>query len=96
MKINTSHDLGSLIRDRRTKIFRSQQELASRVGVSRLWIMQLEKGKPTAQIGLILRTLRELGMALDASPLQTPAPHRSGAAAVNLDHIIKSALPAKP
>jgi hypothetical protein len=29
--------------------------------------VQLEKGKPTAQIGLALRALKELGIALDAS-----------------------------
>lgn len=67
MQIKTSNDIGALIRDRRSGLGWTQEELARRVGVSRLWVVQLEKGKPTAQIGLALRALKELGVELDAS-----------------------------
>jgi HTH-type transcriptional regulator/antitoxin HipB len=44
--------------------------LAERAGVGREWIIGLEKGKPTAEIGLVLRTLRALGLGvqLDSKP----------------------------
>ena len=95
MQIKTSNDIGALIRDRRVKLAWSQGELASRVGVSRLWIVQLEKGKPTAQIGLALRTLKELGFALDASLSPAVASRNAGTAAVNLNRIIRNTLPTK-
>jgi len=95
MQVKTSNDVGALVRDRRSQLAWSQQELASRVGVSRLWIVQLEKGKPTAQIGLALRTLKELGLALDASISPDVASPRTGADAVNLNRIIQNTLPPK-
>lgn len=95
MQVKTTNDIGSLIRDRRTHLRWSQEELATRVGVSRLWIVQLEKGKPTAQIGLVLRTLKELGLALDASAPSETGPRSTDAGTVDLDRIIRSARPAK-
>ena len=64
MNIQTANDLGALIRDRRNKLGITQQELAEKAGVSRIWVVALEQGKPTAQIDLVLRTLRELGLLL--------------------------------
>jgi HTH-type transcriptional regulator/antitoxin HipB len=95
MQVKTTNDIGSLIRDRRSQLGWNQEELASRIGVSRLWIVQLEKGKPTAQIGLVLRTLKELGLTLDASVAKTTGSRRTGAGAVDLDRIIQSARPAR-
>jgi len=34
------------------------------VGVSRKWIVEVEKGKPRAEIGLVLRTFTALGLKL--------------------------------
>ena len=95
MQVKTTNDIGSLIRDRRSQLAWSQEDLASRVGVSRLWIVQLEKGKPTAQIGLVLRTLKELGLTLDASVSNPTGLRRTGAGVVDLDRIIQSARPAR-
>jgi HTH-type transcriptional regulator/antitoxin HipB len=67
MHVKTSTDIGALVRDRRARLGWTQEELARRVGVSRLWVMQLEKGKPTAQLGLALRAIKELGVALEVS-----------------------------
>lgn len=94
MQIKTTSDIGSLIREHRSRLRWSQEELATRVGVGRLWIVQLEKGKPTAQIGLALRTLKELGVVIDAS--QALAPAGRGAKTVDLNQIIQRARPAKP
>ena len=96
MQVKTSNDIAALVRDRRTQLGWSQDDLARRVGVSRLWIIQLERGKPTAQIGLALRTLKELGVALDASFSTATAPRRTGDGAIDLNRIIRGARPSKP
>jgi HTH-type transcriptional regulator/antitoxin HipB len=95
MQIKTTSDIGALVRDRRAEARWSQEELAKRAGVSRLWIVQLEKGKPTAQVGLVLRVLKELGIALDAAPPSRDTSSRKGSKVVNLDRIIRCSLDAK-
>ena len=66
MRVRTPADLGALIRDRRMKLRLDQKSLAAKVGVSRQWIVEVEQGKPRAEIGLLLRTLSALGIDLDA------------------------------
>jgi HTH-type transcriptional regulator / antitoxin HipB len=71
--IRTPANLGALIRDRRLGLGFDQAELAKRVGVSRLWINQVERGKPGASVGLVLRTLMVLGIELTAGNVPAPA-----------------------
>ena len=66
MRIRTPTDLGALIRDHRNRLGLDQKSLAEKVGVSRQWIVEVEQGKPRAEIGLLLRTISALGIALDA------------------------------
>jgi HTH-type transcriptional regulator / antitoxin HipB len=76
MLLRTPNDLGSAIRDRRRRLNLDQSDLARQIGVSRKWIIDVEKGKPGAEIGLVLRTLDALGLrlALDtAGENATPA-----------------------
>lgn len=47
----------------------TQAGLAAEAKVSRRWLSDLEAGKPTAEVGLVLRTLHALGIGLDASPI---------------------------
>ena len=75
MLIHSPHDIGTLIRGYRLSQHLSQSDLAERVGVSRLWIVQTERGNPGASLELVLRTLATLGIALIAnteSPPETP------------------------
>jgi len=64
MVIRNSSDLGALIRDRRIKLGLDQISLAKKAGTSRKWFIEVERGKPRAEIGLILRTLKTLGVTL--------------------------------
>jgi HTH-type transcriptional regulator/antitoxin HipB len=64
MLLRTPNDLGSAIRDRRRRLNLDQDDLAKQIGVSRKWIIDVEKGKPRAEIGLVLRTLDALGLRL--------------------------------
>jgi len=90
MRIRTPTDLGALIRDRRTKLGLSQATLAQKVGVSRQWIVAVEKGKPRAEIGLLLRTVRALGIALMAET-EAVGKKRGSSAAVDIDSIVAAA-----
>ncbi len=62
--LRTSQDLGVVIRQRRKTLRWDQAQLAERVGVSRQWIIEMEKGKPRAELQLVLRTLNVLGLVL--------------------------------
>lgn len=66
MRIRTPVDLGALIRDRRIALGLDQKALADKVGVSRQWIVEIEKGKPRAEIALVLRAIDVLGIPLTA------------------------------
>lgn len=93
MNVRTPSDLGMLIRERRKKLRLDQQELAKKVGVSRLWVIEIEKGKPRAEIGLVMRTLLALDLQLDVAtePAATPV-KRTGAIAVpDIDAIVRNA-----
>lgn len=64
MLLRTPIDIGFAIRDHRRRLGLDQGELAKRVGASRKWLVEVEKGKPRAEIGLLLRTLDALGLRL--------------------------------
>jgi HTH-type transcriptional regulator/antitoxin HipB len=92
MRIRTTADLGALIRDRRTKLGLDQKTLALKVGVSRQWIVEVEKGKPRAEIGLLLRTIDVLGIRLATDNEDSGNIKRAGEnPAVDIDSIIASA-----
>ncbi len=65
MIIRTSADLGAAIRAGRRALGLGQADLAARVGVRRQWILKIEAGKSTAEVGLVLRTLSALGLKLE-------------------------------
>ena len=73
LAIRTPSDIGALIRDRRRARNLDQAELAKRVGVSRLWINQIEGGKSGASLGLVLRTLDVLGIELSTPLIAEPS-----------------------
>ena len=94
MLVRTPGDLGLAIRERRKALGLDQQELAKKVGVSRLWIIEIEKGKPRAEIGLVMRTLLALDLELRIStePTTAPVKRRTGAVSVpDLDAIVRKA-----
>lgn len=90
MKIRTPADLGTLIRNTRKKLGLDQSTLAKKIGVSRLWLVEIEKGKPRAEIGLVLRTLDALRIGLNATTSETQPPKRPDTA-VDIDRIIAAA-----
>jgi HTH-type transcriptional regulator/antitoxin HipB len=77
MFLRTPSDIGAFIRERRKKLGLNQDELARKAGTSRQWLVAVERGKSGAEIGLVLRTLKALGISLTASEKAKPADSRS-------------------
>lgn len=67
MLINNSVDLGNLVRERRKRQSLTQADLAGVSGVGVRFIVDLEAGKETAQIGKVLHILKMLGIKLEAT-----------------------------
>jgi HTH-type transcriptional regulator/antitoxin HipB len=63
-QINSIRDLAAAARGRRLDLGLSQAELAARARVSRQWVNEFEAGKPTAELGLVIRLLDALGLRL--------------------------------
>jgi y4mF family transcriptional regulator len=62
MRVRSTEVVGQLIREERKRQGLTQAHLAERVGVGRQWIHQIERGKDTAEVGLVLKTLHALGL----------------------------------
>lgn len=62
MYYRTPQAIGQAIRKRRRALKMTQSDLARRAGVSRQWVAAVERGKPRAELGLILRTFNVLDM----------------------------------
>ena len=85
MIIRTPKDLGHLVRDYRSQRSVTQAQLAKLVGASRKWIVDLEAGKRTADLSLVLRTLKALGLDLN---VRDRADRQSGGAS-DVDDIVE-------
>ena len=64
-RVKNPADIGALIRSARKEQNLRQDELAGVSGVGLRFIVDLEAGKPTAQIGKVLQVLQTLGCSID-------------------------------
>ncbi len=62
--IENIHDLGKLLRIWRKKMGVTQEQAAQLCNVGPRFIGELEKGKPTDEIGKVLQVLRAYGFRL--------------------------------
>lgn len=67
MNIQTPDQLGAAIRSRRKQLKITQKELALTCGTGLRFIIDLERGKPTCQIGKALQVLRSLGLLVETT-----------------------------
>lgn len=86
MRVRSIRDLASAARGRRLDLGLNQAELAERAGVSRKWLVEFEAGKPSAELGLAMRVLDELGLALDVT---SKADSSSSGGLVDLDTVLE-------
>src|SRR5688572_14841874 len=93
MTIHSPHALGNTIRRRRLDLGLSQSEIADRVGVSRKWIIDVERGKPTVALSHLLRLLDALDLDLLLAPRESPSSHDRdawpGTTTVDLDDLLR-------
>ena len=68
----TPAEIGEIVRSTRKATGLRQDELAGAAGVGLRFIVDLEAGKPTAQIGKVLQVLQALGCSFEITPPQAP------------------------
>ena len=90
MFIRTPADLGAVIRDRRKQLGLDQSTFAKRIGVSRQWVIGVERGHARAAMGLVLRAIDDLGIRLDAS-IEQISRRGSTVSAVDINAIVAKA-----
>jgi HTH-type transcriptional regulator / antitoxin HipB len=83
MHARTAREVGAVIRERRRKLGWTQAQLADNVGVTRAWVIAIEKGKSRAELSLVLRAFASLGLVADV----TPAPVSHGG--IDLDELLR-------
>ena len=64
----TARELGTIVRNARIDQGLLQAQLAGAAGVGLRFLVELERGKPTAQLGKVLAVLHALGCLVDISP----------------------------
>lgn len=74
MRLQTRRDFGLLIRDRRRKKGWTQEQLATSLGKTRRWMMQVELGQTNPDVSSMLRAFNLLDVALISEPLPASAP----------------------
>lgn len=67
MKMKNTEQIGTAIRLRRKQMKITQKELAMTCGTGLRFIVDLERGKPTCQIGKTLQVLQALGLAMETT-----------------------------
>ncbi len=72
--IQAPSQLGQAVRTARLAAGLTQRDLAGACGTSARFIVELERGKATAQIGKIMHVLQMLGLRLHLDGLESP-PH---------------------
>ena len=68
------NELGAIIRRLRTEQGMTQIDLAKKAGVSRAWLIRIERGEiDSPQMGEVMQTLSSLGYAFAIEPKPKPS-----------------------
>lgn len=78
--IDSPQRFGALVRGHRHALGMTQRDLALAVNVGERFIVDLEGGKPTCQLGKALAVARAVGVRLTDAAAALPADARPGAA----------------
>ena len=73
LPINTVRELGAGLRKARKALGLTQADLALAAGVGLRFVVDLEAGKPTVQLELVLRVIEALGGSLQLHDLPSEA-----------------------
>ncbi len=67
-KITSTNQIGEMVRARRKESQLTLKDAAALAGVGVRFLSELERGKPTSQLGLTLKVLQLFGLELHVSP----------------------------
>jgi y4mF family transcriptional regulator len=95
MRVRTPIDIGLTVRRRRRERGLNQRNFAAQLGVTRRWVMDLEKGRPGAALGTVLRALDLLGLRLVLDD-DTGAKPASGLPGIDVDALLDRTRGRKP
>ena len=70
----TPQQIGTLIRQTRKRLGVTQRDLALTSGTGMRFVIDLEKGKPTCEIGKALTVINTLGIRMTLTPPVASAP----------------------
>ncbi len=90
--VRTAADLGAAMREQRKQLKLDQATLAKRIGVSRQWVIEVERGHARAELGLVLRALDVLGIRLKTDADAAGGGHPLS---VDIDAIVEEARKGK-
>lgn len=68
MEVHSVRELAAVIRSLRQEKGWTQATLAQEAGVGREWVIHLEKARPGVELGLVMATLKALGVRLNIEP----------------------------
>ena len=91
MNIRSPLEIGLIIRERRKKLGINQAELARQIGVGRHWIIEVERGKSRAELGLVLRALSALKLTLEIKGRETLPVRQAEIPVFDIDAIVNAA-----
>ncbi|WP_310570190.1 helix-turn-helix domain-containing protein [Gemmatimonas sp.] len=79
MRLHTTTEIGTAVREARRRRRLTQTHLADMIGASRQWVQRLEAGRAGVELGLTLRALLAVGVTLEVrdsadAPDATPEP----------------------
>jgi transcriptional regulator with XRE-family HTH domain len=66
IRVHSVDDLAVLLKAVRKSARIRQDDLAATAGLSKQFVADVERGKPTVQLGLVLKLLSEAGVTLNA------------------------------
>jgi y4mF family transcriptional regulator len=68
----TAKDIGEIVRKARKSLGVTQKALALTSGTGLRFVIDLEKGKETCQLGKVLTVLNTLGVSISLTPASAP------------------------
>jgi len=87
--LRSPEQLGYTIRLKRKEKALSQTALAEILGVERKWVLRLEAGNPTAEVGLVLKALLSLGLRVSLSDSTQPPTRDKTTRTSQLDEVFR-------
>jgi y4mF family transcriptional regulator len=67
-RVKSALELGNAIREARKRTELDQETTADLIGVGPRFLSEVERGKPSARLGLVLKVLERLGLEVWVSP----------------------------